>query len=919
MSKTYLLLLGALIAALALQGCTKDDPASSPDPMVDQTPADQLTPTQNWMGPDGSIELAKVEIALGGGSGDQPVLNTVQSGLFANSFGLGALDVTLSGEGRVGTASACPNSVDPATGLPWAVDPCAGNRGTFGGGVLQSTLTVSNITGAAGSLGNCALYPLSICTIDADCLPNSTGGGNYCSGTLVTDSSATAGFCQDGVAACASANSSANGLSTACTDGVCSDNGAPCTSLAGGLTNCADPGTATCNDTAVIGTGQCWTGCGLCQNGRDLNCVGIQYTGSQPVGTSGDLDALGNIKCSGGPYGANVASTDDGIDTWLAGNPGINQGGSANATISIDAFNDSYCIHSVTVVEQPHGNVDNAACRTLCGDGVIADLNLQPGMQERCEPRPDGVWVSGNSYDLGCDVMADAWNNCTDTAPCGCSACGTCEDVSGLCGNGAIDAGEDCDFGVPQLDNCCNPVTCMWSGVGSTDPQAVCAGAPACQSDVCGALGVCTTANDADGSGCAGNGVGECSGADTCTAGVCQDNDLAGYCLGQGSSSAICNPDVCAGGVCTDVANAPDTTDCSAEVPAGQCLAGACAGVLPNVVSMTPRANTGPSVYEMNGAGSGNFVDPDDGMPASPYTGAHLAGVDAFIAVPNAAGAMHQDTVIYDVVTDGGAAPTCTASTGACTVYVEAGAPANTYFVTCLGPDLGVPLHSPAAGPGTSVPNFATAQAGMTITCTADGGAGNVLGPQATQVGIADIALMNEVWPAAGGATTLSGYGYCSDNEPLGCDTGGLGGTGFGVVTYGILFNTAQLSPVAGNWSMASPSYAAAPSVDEYAMDGACKTPAAGLDTTDIAAGFVFIQGDVNSSTCPWRVVEAMRANVVVLAQPAGTVAEVRVSGWSTWFNLNVFSNTSGTVSASDALGLFVNPVTNKHAFNIYQ
>lgn len=937
MSKTYLLLLGALIAALALQGCTKDDPASSPDPMVDQTPADQLTPTQNWMGPDGSIELAKVEIALGGGSADQPVANTVQSAMVPGSFGVGILDVTLSGEGRVGTTSACPNSVDPATGLPWAVDPCAGNRGTYAGGMLQAALTVTNITGAPGSLGGCSMYNnlagpnWSICTLDSDCAPNSVGGGNYCMGKLVTDTSANAGFCNDGVTACASANSSANALSTACTNGVCSDNGAPCTSLANGLTNCLDPMTATCNDTIVIGTGHCWTGCilaedgniaGACQGGRDLNCVSIQYTGSQTLGSSGDLDANGQIKCSGGPYAPNVASTDDGVDSWIVGNPGINMGGAATSTISIDAFNDSYCIHFVTVRELPSGDFDHPLCRTQCGDGAIASLNTT-GPQEFCEPRPNlalMTTLNGNQYQEGCGgIGVDPWNACTDTANCLCNSCTGCIDEVTTCGNLALDAGEDCD---PSLgDNCCNPVTCLFTGAGAVDPQATCALAGQCQVDVCDGAGGCATANAANGSGCVGNGVGECSGADTCLAGACVDNDLAGYCTGLGSTSAICNPDMCAAGACSDIANALDGTDCSAEGGAGAtCLAGVCtpAGGA-NVLSMTARNHTGPSAFELNGAGSGDTIDPNDGMPAGAYTGAHLAGVDVFMAVPNSAGALHKDTIIWDVVTDGGAAPTCSCSTGAATVYTELGAPANTYFVTCVGPDLGVATFQPIGNPGPSTPTFAAAQNPISITCTADGGAGSSLGPQVSQVGIADIGLMNEVWPAAGGATTISGYGYCSDGEPMGCDTGGFGGIGFGVAAYGILFNTAQMSTNPGDWSMASPSWAAAPSVNEYAMDASCKTPAAGLSTADIAAGFMVIQGDVNSSTCGWKVAEVMRANTVVLPQPAGTVAEVRVSGWSYWFTLQVASAASGTVNASDAGGTFVNAVTNKHAYNIYQ
>ena len=231
---------------------------------------------------------------------------------------------------------------------------------------------------------------------------------------------------------------------------------------------------------------------------------------------------------------------------------------------------------------------------------------------------------------------------------------------------------------------------------------------------------------------------------------------------------------------------------------------------------------------------------------------------------------------------------------------------------------MGVPLYAPV-GAGLSTPTFAAAQAVMSITCTADGGAGSSLGPQATNVGISNVGLVNEVWPAAGGASTLSVFGYCSDLEVTGCDTGGLGGTGFGASIVGVQFNSAHVSNAPGDWSSISANYAAAPSADEYAMDATCKTPAANPDLTYLPDSFIVLGSDSNSSTCGWRVAEIVRANMVILPQPAGTVSELRATGWSAWFSLAMFSNTSGTVMASDGLGLFVSPVTNKHAYNLYQ
>ncbi len=111
------------------------------------------------------------------------------------------------------------------------------------------------------------------------------------------------------------------------------------------------------------------------------------------------------------------------------------------------------------------------------------------------------------------------------------------------CGNGMVDATEDCEDGNTAAGDCCSP-TCQFNPSGS----ACAADTNACTRDVCDGAGHCQHLPDASGSPCT--------------------DDLNG-----------CTDDVCdAGGQCTHPANAGSCDDSNACTTPDTCTLGTCVG-----------------------------------------------------------------------------------------------------------------------------------------------------------------------------------------------------------------------------------------------------------------------------------------------------------------------------------------------------
>lgn len=142
------------------------------------------------------------------------------------------------------------------------------------------------------------------------------------------------------------------------------------------------------------------------------------------------------------------------------------------------------------------------------------------------------------------------------------------------CGDGKVGGNEQCDEGLLNGDaaSCCSDtctlvpaaVICR-AALGECDLEEACSGTSgACPADE----------TMPDNMPCGGNGVSACSAADTCRAGVCDNNDMPAStpCSGE----ATCNPDRCdASGICVDAASLVDGSTCT-DGGGNTCCGAAC-------------------------------------------------------------------------------------------------------------------------------------------------------------------------------------------------------------------------------------------------------------------------------------------------------------------------------------------------------
>ncbi|MFH2005626.1 MAG: hypothetical protein ABI333_03455, partial [bacterium] len=218
----------------------------------------------------------------------------------------------------------------------------------------------------------------------------------------------------------------------------------------------------------------------------------------------------------------------------------------------------------------------NLPAGTACNDGVFcngADTCDGAGV---CAVHPGDPCAAGNACNNTCNEATDtcfspAATACDDGLFCNgvdtCDGAGTCNsagdpcppgtcdelaDNCAACGDGIVGPGEQCDPAAPASNNCCNPVTCQWTGAGVADPQAVCAGAAECQLNVCNGAGGCAINNVADGTACTNNGL-FCDGAETCQAGAC--TSAGDPCAGGSVCNNTCNE-------ATDTCFSPAATPC---------------------------------------------------------------------------------------------------------------------------------------------------------------------------------------------------------------------------------------------------------------------------------------------------------------------------------------------------------------------
>jgi hypothetical protein len=173
-----------------------------------------------------------------------------------------------------------------------------------------------------------------------------------------------------------------------------------------------------------------------------------------------------------------------------------------------------------------------------------ADVNFGGSSVDPCTNEDSGNDADSQGLDNDGDDLYDA-------ADPDCSA-------GPVCGDGALDAGEDCDDGNTTPGDCC-AADCTFESTGSScgDP-----GDTACDNpDSCDGAGVCATNFEPVDTSCGDQGV-ECRVDDACDgAGACTDNgfETNGTACGDSSSDQCDNADSCLAGACEANFEAPGT------------------------------------------------------------------------------------------------------------------------------------------------------------------------------------------------------------------------------------------------------------------------------------------------------------------------------------------------------------------------
>src|SRR5262245_15932103 len=135
-----------------------------------------------------------------------------------------------------------------------------------------------------------------------------------------------------------------------------------------------------------------------------------------------------------------------------------------------------------------------------------------------------------------------------------------------VCGNGILDAGEDCDDGNTLAGDCCSPA-CKFEPLGSP-----CTAPTICTNNACNGAGVCGSVSLNDGLACTDGNV--CTVADTCTAGACLGTPK--NCVdGNPCTTDLCTPPSVG---CENINNALLCDDGNAATTGDSCSGGVCMG-----------------------------------------------------------------------------------------------------------------------------------------------------------------------------------------------------------------------------------------------------------------------------------------------------------------------------------------------------
>lgn len=231
----------------------------------------------------------------------------------------------------------------------------------------------------------------------------------------------------------------------------------------------------------------------------------------------------------------------------------------------------------------------------LVGSGGIDDITCAPacgdGVLDAGEQCDDGNTMNGDCCSADC-VADSPGSACDDGDPCTaadqCNANGECAGTASTCGDGQLDAacGEQCDDGNETSGDCCSS-TCQFEASGSSCADD---GNP-CTDDFCDAAGSCTHPANTD--PCDDGDV--CSTGDVCSGGACQGGPPFNCDDGNVCTDDFCNPQ-------TGCAHTNNSAPCDNQNPSDDpdmCVEGTCAGT---------------------GGCQGNDANCDDGNPCTDDT-----------------------------------------------------------------------------------------------------------------------------------------------------------------------------------------------------------------------------------------------------------------------------------------------------------
>ena len=316
-----------------------------------------------------------------------------------------------------------------------------------------------------------------------------------------------------------------------------------------------------------------------CGNSSDSEC-------DNPDSCDGAGNCLPNHEPSGAPCGDQGVECH--VDDTCDGNGNCNDNGFVGdgsecgsrscqgTTWTRQTCQGGSCSGSETVEDCDDGN---ECTQNLCS---ATDGCSNPPVGDGTPCSDDGAFCTGPEQCQG-GACQSAGNPCNPP-----SDCDETNDRCGACGDGVVSgaAGEECDPGAPQNDNCCDPASCQWVGAGAADPQHVCDVSNPCQEGFCDAAHQCGVNNLGTGTPCGDSSDSECDNPDSC--------DGAGNCLpNHESSGAPCGDqgvechvdDTCDGnGNCNDNGFVSDGSECGSRSCQGTtwtrqtCQGGSCSG-----------------------------------------------------------------------------------------------------------------------------------------------------------------------------------------------------------------------------------------------------------------------------------------------------------------------------------------------------